>query len=202
MTTKKFKRQNYYQTIGNKPNFYRKIKDKEHKTNQDELERASISIMAEKYGIDAIMSKAEKMYIDNLSLQDELYGHDMCNMTSVKENLLNNKNKLKRLFERIPARIRKTIFNDNIGEFLNSYTSGDEKKLTELSKYGLVSEKQLDKLKTFKKEQEKIKLEEQNKIKFAELMKNKEQELYETFKKTGNISISNQSNNTTNNENV
>lgn len=202
MATKKIKRKNYYETIGKKEEFWRKIEDKTHKTNQDELERASISVMAEKYGIEAIQRKAEQMYIEAGALQDKLFGHDLTNMNTVKEEILNTKNKLGEIFNLIPARLRKTLFNDNVGEFVNSYINGDEQKLTELSKHGLVSEKQLNKVKIAREQREAKRKEEETKIRFAELIKQKEGELYETFKKTGNIAISNQINNTDNNTNV
>ena len=116
--------------------------------------------------------------------------------------MLNTKKKLNNLFENIPARMRKELFNDNPMEFVNAYVTNDEKKLTELSKVGLVSQSQLETVKNYNANIKKIN--EENKIRqkfIAELEKQKEG-LYDTFKATGNINLNNIQNNETGNADI
>ena len=138
---------NHYSQIGRKEGFSIKYED-EDMTDQSQLSSASIVEMAKRFGIDAIIAKAERTNIEADSLlAGKLYGHDFTQMFNSKEEMLNTKKKLNNLFENIPARMRKELFNDNPMEFVNAYVTNDEKKLTELSKVGLVSQTQLESVK-------------------------------------------------------
>ena len=143
--TIKFK--NAYENKRNEK-FFTKIDYEDDPTDQSQIIGASMREMAKKFGIDALIAKAEQTMI-NESLQNELYGNDYTNMFTSKEHLLNVKKNVHNLFERIPARIRKEIFNDNVQEFLDAYTTNDENKLTTLNKYGIVSDSQLNAVKQY-----------------------------------------------------
>lgn len=123
----------------------------ERKTKQDQITSASITEMAKRFGIDAIISKANQMNADQY-LQDQLYGHDYSNMFKSKEEMLNVKKNLNTIFERIPAKMRKEIFNDKIENFVTAYTENNENTLTELNKLGLVSKTQLEQVQNYNKE--------------------------------------------------
>lgn len=165
--------------------FFTKIKG-EDKTDQSQLAGASIVEMAKKFGIDAIIAKAEQTYI-NENLQDKLYGHDLTSMYQSKEELLNVKKKLNNLFENIPARIRKEVFNDDPAEFLNAYTFNDETKLAELNKLGIVSDTQINQVKEYNQMKAKEKAEAKLREQFVNELQKQGDTLYENFKKTGNV---------------
>lgn len=197
--TIKFK--NHYSQIGKKEEF--KVKyDEKDMTDQSQLCSASIVEMARKYGIDAIIAKAEQRNLEAGAIQDKLYGHDFTNMFKSREELLNTKKKLNNIFENIPARMRKEYFNDNPMEFINAYTSNDEKKLGKLAEIGLVSETQLNAVKTYNANKRAVETENANKARFIEQLEKQQGALYENFKKTGNITISNLENNTTPNTSI
>lgn len=171
-------------------------------TDQSQICSASIVEMAKKFGIDAIIAKAEQRNIDNNKILDQLYGNDYTKMFTTTENMLNVKKKLNNLFENIPARIRKEMFNDNVTEFIQAYTSNDEKKLKTLNEIGLVSDTQLNQVINYNKT--KIKEAKENELRkaFTEKMNTLEKGLYENFKETGNININFSKNDTTNSTSV
>lgn len=162
-------------------------------TDQSQVCQASIVEMAKKFGIDAIIAKAEQTQIDD-NLKNQLYGHDFTNMFHSKEERLNVKNKLNNVFENIPARLRKELFQDSVANFVDAYVTNDEKKLTELNKIGLVSDTQLNQVKTFNENLAYAKKEAETQKAFAEKMNELKGGLYETFKTTGNISFDNNQN--------
>ena len=180
---------NYYTTKERKPEF-QKLVEGESLTDQSQYASASIREMAKRFGIEAIMAKAEQLTATE-SLKDHLYGNDFTKMFKSKEELLNVKKRLREQFELIPARMRKTIFNDNVEEFVNAYTYNDINKLTELNKVGIVSTSQLEQAIAYDTKLKETAKENQLKSKFvAELEKQKEG-LYEEFKKTGSINLGN-----------
>ncbi len=196
----KFK--NHYSQIGKKEGF--KIKyDAEDLTDQSQLSSASITEMAKRYGIDAIIAKAEQKNVEaNSALANKLYGNDYTQMFKSKEELLNTKKRLNNLFENIPARIRKEQFNDNPMEFINAYTCNDETKLGKLAEIGIVSKSQLESVKNYNKQIKLQKQEIETQKAFIKALESKQGELYEKFKETGNININNIQNNQTDNTNV
>lgn len=143
-----------------KDNFFRKV-SAESLTNQDQLANAKISIMAEKFGIDALISKAKKQTIE-LDLQAELYGNDLSNFITNKTDLLQTKANIRRLFERIPAIIRKETFGDNVENFIECYTSGNVEKLEKLVPCGIVNNNQINALKEHYANIEKQRIEAEN----------------------------------------
>lgn len=153
MTTKiKFK--NNYNQMKIKEEFFREIKG-ESRTDQDQLAQASITIMAEKFGIDAIINKAKMMEPDeNTKLQ--LYGRDLTQFINNKADILNLKRDLTNVFERIPAAMRKEYFNDDVVNFVDAYSSGDVKRLEVLQKYGLIHENQVENVKNHYKKIEEV----------------------------------------------
>lgn len=199
--TEKTKIRYRYSEMKKKPEFYRPTESKETLTDQSQICSASIVEMAKKFGIDAIIAKAEKMEIDD-RLKDKLYGHDYTKMFKSREELLNTKKRLNNLFENVPARIRKEIFNDSVEEFINAYTYNDETKLTQLNRLGLVSDTQLDNVKKYNQKIEKERIETETRAKFTEELKKQGETLYETFKKTGIINTNDIKNNTANNSNI
>lgn len=191
----KFK--NHYNQIGRKEDF--KIKyDEEDMTDQSQLSSASITEMAKRYGIDAIMAKAEQRNLEAGAIQDKLFGHDFTNMFKSREELLNTKKNLNNLFENIPARIRKEYFNDNPMEFINAYTTNDENKLEKLAEIGIVSQTQLENVKTYNANKRAIIAENEKRKAFITELEKQQGALYENFKTTGNINIGTNNNNTTN----
>lgn len=191
---------NYYSTKEKKQEF-QKIVEGESLTDQSQYASASIREMAKRFGIDAIMAKAEQMTATE-SLKDHLYGNDFTKMFKSKDELLNVKKRLRERFELIPARMRKTIFNDDIEEFVNAYTYNDINKLTELNKVGIISTTQLEQAIAYDNKLKETAKENALKTKFiAELEKQKEG-LYDTYKKTGSINLGNNQSNTVNNPNI
>ena len=76
---------NHYSQIGKKEGFAIKYED-EDMTDQSQLSSASIVEMAKRFGIDAIIAKAERMNIEADSLlAGKLYGHDFTQMFNSKE---------------------------------------------------------------------------------------------------------------------
>lgn len=173
---------------GRKEQFWRTIKG-EHMTNQSEAIDGNVRLMAEKYGIETLMSEAERRTIEKESLQAELYGNDLTQKNMTKEAILESKKKLESMFNRIPARLRKEMFADDVTKFITKYTSQDLNELNELKKVGIISENQYEKVKQYNKEKENRIKEEQTKIRFAEEMKKAEGDLYENFKKNGTLVI-------------
>lgn len=155
--TIKFK--NAYTEERKKEEYYREVSE-ERKTNQDQITSASITEMAKRFGIDAIMAKANQTQIDE-NLQNELYGHDYTKMFKSKDELLKTREKLKQLFERIPAKIRKEKFNDKVENLLNAYTDNNIEQLKELNKIGIVSKTQIEQVENYNK---KIELEKNEKF--------------------------------------
>lgn len=196
----KFK--NRYSGQGRKEEFFTKQENKEDLTDQSQISSASISSMAKKFGIDALIAKAQKMNIENEKILDQLYGNDYTKMFTSRDELLNTKKKLNNLFEHLPAKMRKEVFNDNVMEFVNAYTTNDENKLTQLHKLGIVDEHQLNSVKSYNANIRAQKQEAETKARFIAELERNQGAIYENFKKTGNISINNMQNNTVNNENV
>lgn len=197
--TLKFK--NHYNQIGRKEDF--KIKyTAEDMTDQSQVVGASITEMARKYGIDAIIAKASQRNIEAGQLQDKLYGNDYTQMFKSKEEMLNVKRKLNNLFENIPAIIRKEQFGDNIMNFINAYTTNDETKLGKLAEIGLVSQKQLENVKAYNANIKAEKQEAANRQAFIAELEKQQGALYETFKTTGTININHNQINTENTPNV
>lgn len=143
----KTKFKNNYSERRKKNEFYREIEG-ESKTDQDQLAQASISIMAEKFGIDAIINKARQMEPDEYT-KSQLYGRDLTKYLTNKDEVLNLKRDLNLVFETLPAMMRKQLFNDRVEEFVEAYSSSNIEKLEALKKYGLVHEQQLDNLKEY-----------------------------------------------------
>lgn len=158
--------------------------------------------MAKRFGIDAIIAKAEKTVIDSISLQDKLYGNDFTKLFKSPEERLNVKRNLNRLFELIPARIRKNEFNDNVADFVNAYTTNDENKLKKLQDIGLISKTQLDQVKEYNTEMNKKKQEIKTKKAFLDKLEEIKGGLYENFAKTGNIDFNINQNNTSSDTNL
>lgn len=187
----KFK--NHYSQIGKKEEF--KVKyTAEDKTDQSQLCSASITEMAKRFGIDAIIAKAQQTTIDT-NLQDKLYGNDYTQMFKSKEDLLNVKKKLNNVFENIPAILRKQLFNDNPMEFINAYTTNDEIKLGKLKEIGLVSETQFEQVKQFNAQRKAEKQENETRLAFINKLEKEQGAMYEQFKKTGNINYSSKQDN-------
>lgn len=173
------------ETEKDRKQFKKELTD-ERLTDQSQLERASITEMAKKFGIDALMAKAEQNYI-NEDLQNKLYGIDYTKMFTSMDELLKTKKKLNRVFEQIPARIRKEEFHDNVAEFVTAYTSSDENRLERLNKYGIISDSQLNNVKT---RNNNIRAEREEAAKKEEFIRKLEEQkagLYEKFKTTGTI---------------
>lgn len=190
-----------YDKIRKKEEFFTEY-DKEKAvdmTDQSQLCGASIVEMAKKFGIDAIIAKAEQRMVDNNKILDQLYGNDYTKMFNTTENMLNVKKKLNNLFENIPARIRKEMFNDNVSEFIQAYTTNDETKLNTLNKIGLVSDTQLEQVRNYNESKRKETKENELRKAFSEKMNKLEKGLYDKFKETGNIDISINKNNAANN---
>lgn len=201
MATAKIKFKNKYDTIGRKDEFARKL-TKEDMTDQSQIIGASIVEMAKRFGIDAIIAKAEQRIVDNEKLLDKLYGNDYTKLFTSKEEMLNTRKKLIGMFETIPARIRKEVFNDNVGEWLNAYTMNDETKLGQLNKIGLVSDSQMEQVKTYNKNKRLQMQEEITRQNFIKALETQKEGLYETFKTTGSINFNSGNDSTTNNTNV
>lgn len=161
-TKQKIKFETMYNSNRIRKEYFRKIEG-EHQTNQDQLAEAKLSVMAEKFGITALMSKAKQTEI-NEDLQAELYGNDLTTMITDRTNLLQTKENLRKTFTRIPAIIRKNEFGDKVENFVEAYTSGDLEKLKKLNKIGLIDNLQIEKLNKFnedrKNEYEKAKMQE------------------------------------------
>lgn len=187
---------NYYENRKRHDEFKWKQKDKTSLTDQSQLCGASIVEMAKRFGIDAIIAKAEKTIVDNINLQDKLYGNDFTKLFKSPEERLNVKRNLNRLFELIPARIRKTEFNDNVADFINAYTTNDINKLTKLEEIGIVSKTQLEQVKQLNKEINNKKQEIETKKAFLNKLEEMKGGLYENFAKTGNIDFNINQNNT------
>lgn len=182
--------------------FFTKYENNEKKTDESQHCQASITEMAKKFGIDAMISLAKQRTLEAESTKSAIYGLDLTKGAKSKEEILNIKNRLNNVFMNIPAIIRKEMFKDNPIEFINAYTSGDINKLTELNKIGLLSDTQLDNVKSYN---EKILKEQKEAIQrksFIEKLESMKEGLYETFKNTGNIDINNIQNNSANNTNV
>ncbi len=175
--------------------------DKTEMTDQSQYASASIVEMAKKFGIDAIIAKAEQTQVND-AVKDQLYGHDFTNMFHSAEERLNVRNKLRNVFENVPARIRKSVFNDSIANFIDAYVTNDETKLTELNKIGLVSDTQLANVKQFNAEMNAAKKESETRKAFIEKLESEKGGMYETFKQTGNIVINNNQNGTSDSGNV
>lgn len=198
----KLKFKNSYESRGKKPEFYTKYKENKQMTDKSQIYSASITEMAKRYGIDAIISKAEKDYLDNQAITDKLYGYDLTNGFKSKEEMLNIKKRVNNLFENIPARMRKEYFNDNPMEFVNAYTTNDENKLTMLNKLGIVSDSQLENVKKYNKDLKEARNEQILHQQFVQKLEESQKGLYENFKQTGNIIINNSTNNTKTNTDV
>lgn len=188
---------NRYSEQRQKDEFYTEC-DQTQVTDQSQLCGASIVEMAKRFGIDAIIAKAEKTVLDNEKIQDQLYGHDYTKMFKSSDERLNVKNKLTNLFENIPARIRKEYFNDSIANFIDAYVTNDEKKLTQLNKLGIVSNSQLEKVVEFNINNMKEKQEAEIRKNFINALEKQKEGLYETYKTTGNITIDNNNDNAEN----
>lgn len=141
----KFK--NTYTERRKKEEFYRKV-PKDSQTRQDQVYQASITLMAQKFGIDAIISKAQQDMAGQ-EFQNMVFGMDFANCLQDKESMLNTKIKLVRAFEQIPAKIRKEQFKDNVNNFVESYYTTDVEKLKILNKYGLIGEQQILKVQEY-----------------------------------------------------
>lgn len=191
---------NSYSIIGRKDDFKIKYEEKDM-TDQSQLASASITEMAKRYGIDAIMARAEQMEV-NEEVKNRLYGNDYTQMFNSREELLNTKKKLNNLFENIPARIRKEVFNDEPMEFVNAYTSNDENKLDKLQKIGIISESQMEQVRAYNQNKRQIELENKKRAEFISKLEQKQGEMYETFKKTGDIAININQNSSANNSSV
>lgn len=191
----KFK--NHYNQIGKKEGFKTKY-EAEDMTDQSQLSSASITEMAKRYGIDAIIAKANQRNIEAGQLQDKLYGNDYTQMFKSREELLNVKKKLNNVFENIPAIIRKEQFGDNVMNFINAYTSNDEVKLGKLAEIGLVSQTQLETVKAYNANKKAQAEESIKRQEFITQLEKQQGALYENFKTTGNINIGTNNNNTTN----
>lgn len=176
---------NYYATIGKKEEFYTEQKDKESLTDQSQLANASLTEMAKKYGIDAMIAKAEQATIEAGKLQDILYGNDFTQMFKSREDLLNTKKRISNIFENIPARMRKELFNDDVKEFVHTYTGTDEKKLEALNKIGMISDTQLQAVKKYNANIKAEQLERETKDKFIQQLESMKEGLYEKFKESG-----------------
>lgn len=196
----KFK--NFYNNRKVKEEFFTKQENREELTDQSQITSASISAMAEKFGIDAVIAKAQQKNIESETLKAQLYGNDFSQMFKSKEEMLNTKNKLNRLFEKLPARIRKEEFNDNVVNFVNAYTNGDEKKLESLNKLGIVSDKQLNYVKNMNETKQAEKNENIKRTEFITKLENMKAGLYENYKKTGTINIDIPKDITVNNNNL
>lgn len=196
----KIERKNYYSTIGYKKNF-ETIVDEElpSMTDQSQLVSASIVEMAKKYGIEAIISRAEQTKLEAGSTQSELYGIDLTNGFKSKEQMMGVGNKLKTLFERIPARIRKEHFNDQVGTFIEKFTSGEINTMTKLNEIGLISDTQLNGIKTKINEQNEIAKEMERKNEFIKALETNKSTLYEVYKRTGKIELNTTNNNSSTN---
>ena len=193
---------NHYNQIGKKKDFKTKY-NAEDETDQSQIASASIVEMAKRYGIDAIIAKAEQKNIEaNSSLANQLYGHDFTNMFNSKEEMLNVKKKLNNLFENIPARIRKEIFKDNPMEFINAYATNDEKKLGKLAEIGIVSQSQLEDVKQYNIQKNKERIETETRKAFITELEKKTGALYEEFKTNGNININVNKNDAINNPSI
>ncbi len=191
---------NHYSQIGRKKDFGIKY-EAEDMTDQSQIVGASITEMAKKFGIDAIMARAEQLNVDD-KLKDQLYGHDYTQMFNSREELLNVKKKLNNVFENIPARIRKETFNDDPMEFINAYTSNDETKLEKLKEIGLVSNTQFNQVKEINNNRRITEAENLKRKEFISKLNETQGELYENFKKTGNIAFNVGKNDTVNNSSV
>lgn len=174
----------------------------ESMTDQSQHANASIREMAKKYGIDALMDKATRTYIDSIKVQDQFYGFDLSKNFNNTEDILSTKNKLNKLFELIPAGIRKTEFNDNPQAFVEAFTGKDSKKIEILNKYGIISDTQLNQHKAEIQRQAEIAKENQTKNAFIEKLETMKGGLYEQFKQTGDINMSNIPNIPVSSENI
>lgn len=163
-------------------------------TDQSQHANASIREMAKKYGIDALMDKATRTYIDSLKIQEQFYGFDLSKNFNSTEEILSTKNKLNKLFELIPAGIRKTEFNDNPQSFVEAFTGKDSKKIEILNKYGIISDTQLNQHKAEMQRLSEIAKENQTKNAFIQKLETLKEGLYEQFKQTGNINMPNMPN--------
>lgn len=165
-------------------------------TDQSQIYGASIVEMAKRFGIDAIINLAEKRNIENESLKNKLYGNDFTKLHKSKEELLNTKRRVAQIFEQIPARIRKEMFNDDVVEFVNAYTTNDEKKVEKLTEIGLVSKTQFENLKQYNLQQENIAKENKLRENFVNALNEVKGTMYENYKKTGTIDFNSQNNDT------
>lgn len=195
------KRVNQYETRKIKKEFQRNPAKEKDLTRQDQVVQASITEMANRYGIDAIIAKAKAKEVDQV-VMDKLYGHDLTEMYQDKSQLLNVRNRLTNVFNNIPAGIRKEMFHDRPEEFVQAYMINDEKKLEALQKVGIVSKTQLEKVKKYNQNLKNIEIENKKRLEFTEQLKLKGDLLYENFKRTGDIIYNNNQNITDNNQNV
>lgn len=193
------KRNNYYNTIGTKEEFKTKIAEMESLTNQDQLASASIVAMAEKYGIEAIIAKAKQQELEAGQTQSMLFGIDISQGFKSREQMLGVGQKLNTIFERIPAKIRKEIFNDKVGNFIDKYTNGDLKTAIEMEKIGLMSKKQVQSIQTKIEEIKRIENESRLRDEFIAKLETQKNNLFEAYKKTGTININQTNNNSSTN---
>lgn len=170
-------------------------------TDESQLCQASIVEMAKKFGIDAIIAKAKQTEIDD-NLKNQLYGHDFSDMFKSREDRLKVKNKLNNVFENIPAQMRKELFHDDVTKFVDAYVTNDIEKLTGLNKVGIVSDSQLQQVKDFNAKLEAQKREIETRKAFMNKLNEVNGDLYENYKKTGNITINSSENSTPGNTNV
>lgn len=199
--TKTLAFKNHYSGIGEKKEFWIEP-DQEELTDQSQIVGASIVEMAKKFGIDAIIAKAEQRNIESEKLKDILYGHDFTKMFNSAEELLNCKKNISNYFENVPARMRKELFNDDINEFVNAYTSSDEKKLSKLNSVGIISDSQFMAVKEQNTRKQQEIAENLNRQRFIDALEKEKAGLYETYKKTGTINYNSNQNSTTDSTNV
>lgn len=182
---------NAYSNNIKKTEFFTEYKNNEKITDESQIIQSSIVEMAKKFGIDAIIQKANETKLNNDLIKNKLYGNDLTKGFTSKEELLNTKKRVSTLFNNIPAKIRKEVFKDSVVNFVNAYTSNDEKALTQLNKIGIVSDTQLQKVKTYNENVRKQQQDLLTKQRFIEELNKVESNLYENFKNTGNIVINN-----------
>lgn len=192
---------NTYCSRRKKPEFFTTPDTENDLTDQSQLANASIKEMAKKFGIEALENLARKQYLEEGSkLKDTLYGNDFTKLHTSKEELLNTKKKVAKLFEQVPAILRKELFHDNPIEFVNAYVSNDENKLSGLHKAGIISDTQINIVKEYNRNLRLQKEENIKKQEFITKLENQHGALYEQFKKTGDIIIPNPKDTSTNND--
>lgn len=182
--------------------FWKKYENNQKVTDESQQSQASITEMAKKYGIEALEMKAMKTNIEASELQNRLYGNDLTKSFNSREELLKTKMKLNKEFEKLPAVLRKQLFNDNVVEFVNAYTSEDLNKLEVMKNHGIISETQLNNVKTYINNKELARKEELNRKQFIDRLETMKEGLYENYKATGTITLNNLQGDTTNNKTV